>query len=158
MTSYWSKYESKLKSWRKVSKRNLENVRKFNKWELASCCLELESLLMTLCLIMKQILMTIDFFSYFLWAFLVTFHFPIVILGTERIWFPQLRMLNWKNVLQLLYIIAHEKIVSNSVSEYTHVPWKVSGACRLLMSCISEQEHAKNMTGFLIGMNGNSLF
>ena len=31
-----------------------------------------------------------------------------------------------KNVLQLLYIIAHEMIVSNSVSEYTHNPWKVS--------------------------------
>ncbi len=31
-----------------------------------------------------------------------------------------------KNVLQLLYIIAHEIIVSNSVSEYTHGPWKVS--------------------------------
>ena len=28
-----------------------------------------------------------------------------------------------KNVLQLLYIIAHEIMVSNSVSEYTHGPW-----------------------------------
>ncbi len=36
-----------------------------------------------------------------------------------------------KNVLQLLYIIAHEIIVSNSVSEYTHGPWKVSDACTL---------------------------
>ena len=33
-----------------------------------------------------------------------------------------------KNVLQLLYIIANESIVSNSVSEYTHGPWKVSDA------------------------------
>ena len=64
----------------------------------------------------------------------------------------------YKNVLQLLYIIAHEIIVSNSVSEYTHGPWKVSDACALLMSCISEQESAKNMSGFIIGMNGNSLF
>ncbi len=63
-----------------------------------------------------------------------------------------------KNVLQLLYIIAHEIIVSNSVSEYTHSPWKVSDACGLLMSCISQQESAKNMSGFIIGMNGNSLF
>ncbi len=30
-----------------------------------------------------------------------------------------------KNVLQLLYIIAHEMMVSNLVSEYTHGPWKV---------------------------------
>ena len=63
-----------------------------------------------------------------------------------------------KNVLQLLYIIAHEMIVSNSISEYTHGLWKVSRACSLLMSCISEQESARNMAGFLIGMNGNSLF
>ncbi len=63
-----------------------------------------------------------------------------------------------KNVLQLLYIIAHEIIISNSISEYTHGPWKVSGACSLLMSCISEQESAKSIPGFLIGMNGNSLF
>ncbi len=63
-----------------------------------------------------------------------------------------------KNVLQLLYIIAHEIIVSNSVSEYTHGPWKVSDACTLLMSCISEQESAKNMSRFIIGMNGNYLF
>ncbi len=55
-----------------------------------------------------------------------------------------------KNVLQLLYIIAHEKIVSNSVSEYSHGPWKVSDACSLLMSCISEQESPKNMSGFII--------
>ena len=34
----------------------------------------------------------------------------------------------YKNVLQLLYIIAHEIIISNSVSEYTHGPWKVSDA------------------------------
>ncbi len=38
------------------------------------------------------------------------------------------------NMLQLLYIIAHEIIVSNSVSEYTHGPWKISGACSLMMS------------------------
>ncbi len=38
-----------------------------------------------------------------------------------------------KNVLQLLNIIAHEIIVPNSVSEYTHGPWKVSDACGLLM-------------------------
>ncbi len=63
-----------------------------------------------------------------------------------------------KNVLQLLYIIAHEIIVTNSVSEYTHGPWKVSDACALLMSCISEQESAKSMSVFIIGMNGNSLF
>ncbi len=62
------------------------------------------------------------------------------------------------NVLQLLYIIAHEIIVSNSVSEYTHGPWKVSDVCALLMSCISEQDSVKNMSGFTIGMNGNSLF
>ena len=30
--------------------------------------------------------------------------------------------LSYKNVLQLLYLIAHEIIVSNSVSEYTNVP------------------------------------
>ena len=63
-----------------------------------------------------------------------------------------------KNVLQLLYIIAHEIIISFSVFEYTHDPWKVSGTCGLLMSCISEQENPKNISGFLIGMNGNSLF
>ncbi len=63
-----------------------------------------------------------------------------------------------KNVLQLLYIIAHEIIVSNSVSKYTHGLWKVSDACASLMSCITEQESAKNMSGFIIGMNGNSLF
>ncbi len=33
-------------------------------------------------------------------------------------------------MLQLLYIIAHEIIVSDSVSEYTHGPWKVNGASR----------------------------
>ena len=32
-------------------------------------------------------------------------------------------MFSDKNVLQLLYIIAHEIMVSNSVSEYTHGPW-----------------------------------
>ena len=58
-----------------------------------------------------------------------------------------------KNVLQLLYIVAHEIIASNSVSEYTHDPWKVSGACGLLMSCISEQEGAMNMSGFLISQD-----
>ncbi len=63
-----------------------------------------------------------------------------------------------KNVLQLLYIIAHEISTSNSVSEYTHGPWKVSGACSLLMSCITEQESPKSIPGFLIGMNGNSIF
>ncbi len=39
-----------------------------------------------------------------------------------------------KNVLQLLYIVAHEIIESNSVSENTHDPWKVSGTCCLLTS------------------------
>ncbi len=61
-------------------------------------------------------------------------------------------------MLQLLYIIAHEMMVSNSISEYTHGSWKVNGACSLLMSCISEQESARNMAGFLIEMNGNSPF
>ena len=68
----------------------------------------------------------------------------------------KVELLARKNVLQLLYIIAHTMMVSNLVSEYTHGPWKVSGACSLLMSCISEQESAKNMPEFLIGMNGNS--
>ena len=54
-----------------------------------------------------------------------------------------------KNVLQLLYIIAHEIIISNSVSEYTHGPWKVSDACALLMSCITEQESAKTCLALL---------
>ncbi len=72
--------------------------------------------------------------------------------------FPQHRPTYQKNVLQLLYIIAHEITIYNSVSEYTHGPWKVSDACSLQMSCISEQESAKNVSGFIIGMNGNSLF
>ncbi len=41
-----------------------------------------------------------------------------------------------KNVLQLLYIIAHEIIISNTVSEYTQGRWKVNDAYGLLMSCI----------------------
>ncbi len=57
-----------------------------------------------------------------------------------------------------VYIIAHEIIVSNSVSEYTHGSWKVSGACPSLMSSISEQASATNVSGFLIEMNENSLF
>ncbi len=36
-----------------------------------------------------------------------------------------------KNVLQLLYTIAHEMMVSDSVFQYTHGSWKVSGACKL---------------------------
>ncbi len=63
-----------------------------------------------------------------------------------------------KNVLQLLYIIAHEIIIFNSVSEYTNGPWKFNDACGLVMSCISEHESAKNMSGFIIGMNRNFHF
>ncbi len=48
-------------------------------------------------------------------------------------WWP-LPFCSTKNVLQLLYIVAHEIIVPYSVSEYTYGPWKVSGACSLLMS------------------------
>ncbi len=41
-----------------------------------------------------------------------------------------------KNVMQLPYKIAHEIVVSNSLSEYTHGSWKVSDACGSLISRI----------------------